>query len=135
PDRLSACATPSPTRAPVLLPKPSQVRLVLLNGTSRNGLAKSVGQALTARGFVVTEAVTAPAALAGPSQVVWGPGGQPAALLLAQQVTGAQVLADPRAAAGSVRLTLGSDFQRLADPVTTTPRPSAAPSPCVSMHG
>ena len=49
---------------------------MLLNGTSRNGLAKSVGQALTARGFVVTEAATAPAALPGPSRVVWGPGGR-----------------------------------------------------------
>jgi hypothetical protein len=110
------------------------VRVVLLNGTSRNGLAKSVGEALTARGFVVTEAANAPAALPGPSQVVWGPGGQPAALLLAQHFAGARVMADPRAAAGSVRVTLGSDFQQLSDPVSPSPVASPSASPCVSMH-
>lgn len=133
-DALGTCSSASPTTAPLVLPSPSQVRLVLLNGTSRNGLAKSVGQALTARGFVVVEAATAPAALPGASRVVWGPGAQPAAMLLAEQLTGAQVTADPGAAAGSVRVTLGSDFQRLADPVAPTARPSAAPAPCVSMH-
>ena len=131
---VSSCPSASATTAPVTLPSPSQVRLVLLNGTSRNGLAKAVGQALTARGFVVTEAATAPAALPGPSRVVWGPGGEPAALVLAQHVPGAQVVADSRAAAGSVQVTLGSDFQRLADPVAPTASPTPGPSACVSMH-
>ena len=109
---------------------------MLLNGTSRNGLAKSVGQALTARGFVVSEAATAPAALAGPSRIVWGPGAQPGAMLLAQQVAGSVLVAAPAAAPNSIQLTLGSDFQALADPATAataSPDPTVSPSPCASI--
>jgi hypothetical protein len=133
----TACASATPSAVPIVLPQPSEVSLVLLNGTSRNGLAKSVGQALTARGFVVADAATAPAALPGASRIVWGPGGQPGAMLLAQQVTGAQLVGDPKAPANSVQLTLGSDFQQLADPVaaaTAEPVPSTSPSRCASIR-
>ena len=109
---------------------------MLLNGTSRNGLAKSVGQALTARGFVVLDAANAPAALPGPSRVAWGAGAQPAATRVGQYVLGSQLVSDPHLAAGAVQVTLGSDFQRLASPAelaTAEPFhvPSPSPSPCV----
>ena len=147
PTRIAAtphCASPSPiptAAAParqVALPRPQQVRLVLLNGTARNNLAKTVGNALAARGFVVTAQGNAPAALAGPSQVVWGPGAQPSAALVAQQVIGARAVNSPRAPRGSVQLVLGSEFHRLATPAEaaaagrTSPSASLAPTPTAS---
>lgn len=142
PDRLAACPTPSPSasqiQAPTALPQPAQVHLALLNGTSRNGLASTVAAELAARGFVVTSKANAPAALPGPSQVVWGAGGQPAAMLLSHYVLGSVVLQGPHAAAGSVEVTLGSDYTRLATPaevaaaevptVTHTAPPTIAPT-------
>jgi len=132
----------APPARPVALPQPRQVRLALLNGTSRNGLAKSVGDELAARGFVVTAQGNAPAALAGPSRVVFGPGAAPAATVVSRWVLGSVTVGGPRVARGTVEVTLGSAFQRLATPaevasfspagteVGATSSPSAQPSGC-----
>ena len=132
--RTCGSARPSPTAA--ALPAPSQIRLVLLNGTSRNGLAKTVKAELSARGFVVVDAANAPAALSGPTQVAYGPGGLPAATVVSRNVLGAVAVSDPAAAPGSIQVTLGSDYQRLATPSEmTTAEPlhvvSPSPTPCV----
>lgn len=121
------CPTVSPAPAPL---QPSQVPLVLLNGTSRNNLAKTVGAQLLARGFAKVDAANAPAALPGASQVAYGPGGLPAAALVSRYVLGAQTVSDPSLPAGAVQVTLGSDFRRLASPAEAAPAPSATPSPC-----
>lgn len=122
PDRLASTptcaprATPTTVASPASLPQPQQVQLALLNGTARNGLAKSIGDALAAQGFVVTAQANAPAALVGPSQVVWGPGAQPSAELVLRYVIGSRAVSNPRAPRGSVQVILGSEFHRLATP-------------------
>lgn len=141
PARASAtpCATP-PTAAPaptaVALPAPTAVRLVLLNGTPRNGLGKTVGDQLAARGFTVTGTGNAPGVQAGPSVVVFGPGGQPAALLLSRTVLGSMMSGDVKAARGSVQVVLGTAFTRLRTPAEvaalggTAPLPVPTPAAC-----
>ena len=123
---LRSCPTPSVTASPAPLPAPNQVRFVLLNGTARNGLAQQVGQALTARGFVVLREDNAPAALAGPSVVSYGPGAVPAATLLTRHVLGARAVSVPHARAGAVQVVLGSDFRRLATPAEVTAAAAAS---------
>ncbi|MGZ6827930.1 MAG: LytR C-terminal domain-containing protein, partial [Mycobacteriales bacterium] len=112
------CPTPSPVAAPrpVRLPQPQQVSLALLNGTNRSLLAKTVGDQLAADGFHVTAQANAPAALDGASTVAFGPGGEPAATVVAHWVTGAQLVPDAHLARGAVRVVLGSGFSRLATP-------------------
>jgi hypothetical protein len=140
------CTTAGPTATstaaarPVVLPRPQQVRLALLNGTSRNGLAKTVGDQLAARGFVVMTQANAPAALTGPSQVAFGAGADPAAALVARWILGSTTVSNPRVARGTVQVTLGSAFQRLATPAeaaapaqpTGSPTPDPVPSVCAS---
>ncbi|MCW2598976.1 MAG: LytR cell envelope-related transcriptional attenuator [Frankiales bacterium] len=133
-------ATASPSSQPAATgtaqpPKPQQVSLVLLNGTSRNGLAKSVGEVLVGQGFVVRGESNAPAALSGASTVTYGPGAQPAATVLGHWVLGARLVANSKAPRGSLRVVLGSGFRRLATPAqvaAAAAAPSATPSPTAS---
>ncbi len=142
----TAAPTTSPAaRATPALPQPAQVRLALFNGTARNGLAKMIGDQLAADGFVVTTQANAPAALAGSTQVAYGPGALPAATVASGWVIGSTVVASPRLPRGAVQITLGSDFHRLATPieaagrlrrpvvtaapVASTPAPSASGCP------
>jgi hypothetical protein len=147
----SPCPSPAPvaTRAAtkpvkpvaVVLPAPGKVRFRLLNGTGRDGLAHSVGDALARRGFQVAATGNAPKPLAGASRVTFGPGGRQAATLVALHVGGAQLLPVPAAPRGAVDLTLGSSFVRLrtpaevhaaavalAHPVAPAAKPRPAPS-------
>ena len=125
-------------------PAPKQVRLMLLNGTPRNGLAKTVADQLAAAGFVVTGQGNAPAALSGASTVTFGKGGTFAGTLVSHWVLGSRLVGDPKAAPGTVRVVLGSAFRRLATPAEAaaaakpaTGRPAGAspvvpaPSPVV----
>ncbi len=113
------CPTPS-ARPSVTLPQPQHVRLRLLNGTPRNGLATTLGQQLAARGFVVLSAGNASAALAGPSQVTYGAGAETAARVVSSHVLGSVVLRAPAAPPGTVTVVLGGDFRRLATPAEAT---------------
>lgn len=110
------CPTPSAQATPAarVLPAPSQVRLALLNGTPRNGLAKSVGTQLEGRGFAVVSEGNASAALGGASTVTYGPGALDAATVLSRHVLGSRLVSAPQAPAGRVVLVLGGDFRRLA---------------------
>ena len=136
------CPTAGPTSAPVkaaALPRPQQIRVVLLNGTSRDGLVKNIGDQLAANGFVVTAQANAPAALAGASQVAFAHGTEAAARVAQQWVVGAVTVRDAKVPRGSVRITLGSDFRRLATPAEAAAAlrapatvPTAAPLPVVS---
>ena len=121
-----ACPSSSPTVSATREPEPGQVRLSLLNGTSRNGLATQVAAALSARGFVLLSQGTAPAALSGPSRITYGPGAQAQADVLARHVVGSVVDTDPRLAPGTVLLVLGEDFARLATPAEASSPPPAA---------
>ncbi|MCW2605774.1 MAG: LytR family transcriptional regulator, partial [Frankiales bacterium] len=118
----------------VVLPAPGQVRLRLLNGTPRDGLGRTVGAALAARGFGVLSTGNAPAPLPGPSRVAFGPGGRPAATLLAAHVSGARLVPSPAMPRGAVDLVLGAAFVRLRTPaevarsVTALTAPAPAPA-------
>ncbi len=138
PSAVPAPAEPAPAAA---LPRPQQVRVRLLNGTSRNGLAKAIGDQLAARGFVVVEQANAPAALAGPSLVAYAAGSAPAATVASQWVVGSRTVADPKVPRGTVQITLGSGFRRLATPAeaaaaaaprTAAVTPTSTPAGCAS---
>ena len=134
----TGCPSPSPTPSPVALPLPAQVRVELLNGTSRNGLALAVGRELEGRGFVVPVKANAPAALPGPTRVVWGPGAEAEAALVASHIAGSMTISEPQAKAGSVQVTLGNAFLRLASTAeVAAAQPKSTPTAltCVSMRG
>ncbi|GAC1442010.1 MAG: hypothetical protein NVS3B26_03720 [Mycobacteriales bacterium] len=104
---------PSPQAVPVRLPAPAQVRLRLLNGSSRDRLARSVGNELARRGFTVTVMGNAPRPLTGASRVYFGPAARAAALVVSAQVLGASIQPVGNAGRGAVDLVLGSSFGRL----------------------
>jgi hypothetical protein len=114
----SPCRTPTARATPsaAALPAPAQVRVVVLNGTPRVGLAKEVAQQLTARGFVVVRQDNFPSAVSGPSVVTFAVGRQPAATVLLRQIPGARLDTRGSAPPGTVQLVLGGDFSRLATP-------------------
>lgn len=136
----TATPTPSPSAAALVLPAAQQVRLALLNGTPRNGLAHTVAGQLRSRGFVVLSEGNASAALGGASTVSYGPGALGAATLLARHVHGARLVSAPTARPGSVVLVLGGDYRRLSTPTEVAaqarPRgrqaavPAATKEPC-----
>jgi hypothetical protein len=114
-------AAPARAVTPVPFPAPAQVGLRLLNGTGRDGLARSVGDELARRGFRVVAMGNAPHPLVGASRVYYGPGARPAALLLSAHVLGSSVVPVPSAGRGAVDVVLGSTFVRL----RTAPEASA----------
>lgn len=125
--------TPAPAAAPTLvLPAPGKVAFRLLNGTPRDGLGRTIGDALAARGFQVTSTGNAPKALSGASRVYFGPGARPAAQLVAIHIIGAELSPVPTAPKGAVDLVLGTGFARLRTPAevkTFTARVLAGTAP------
>ncbi|MDX6219216.1 MAG: LytR cell envelope-related transcriptional attenuator [Frankiales bacterium] len=124
----SASTTSRPT-APVVLPPPGAVTLSVLNGTNRALLAKHVADQLAALGFHVTGQGNARTTVAGPSQVVYGPGASLPARRASSWVLGSQAVPAPSAARGSVQVVLGSTFTRLATPAEAAARARQAPAP------
>lgn len=122
----------APSTAPAVVtavPKPQQVRLVLLNGTSRNGLAATVGNELAADGFVVVSQGNSPQALNGDSVVQYGAGALPAGTLVSRWVQGSTLLAGAKVPAGEVQLVLGSGFSRLSTPAELLAAAQQSPQP------
>jgi hypothetical protein len=113
-----APTVPATVRA-VRLPAPGQVSLRLLNGSGRDGLARSVANELARRGFRVTQTGNAPRSLVGASRVYYGPTGRPSALLVSAQVLGSSVVPVPSAGRGAIDVVLGSAFVRLRTPAET----------------
>ncbi len=109
-------AAPTTRVVPIKLPAPAAVVFALENGTGRGGLGKTVGDQLAARGLTVKTFGNAPALLAGDSIITFGPGAEPGAQLLAANVLGARLMAEPKAAAGALTVTLGSGYTRLRTP-------------------
>jgi hypothetical protein len=134
------CATPTvaPPATAVAVPVPQQVRFVLLNGTARSGLAKTIGNQLAAAGFTITAQGNSPRAVSGDSLVQYGPGALPAGTLVHRWVQGSR-LVPAKLPAGAVQLVLGSGFGRLSTPAevaaagtSTAPVPAVAASSCPS---
>ncbi len=102
--------------APTVVPSPAAVNMTVLNSTTRQGLAASVGQALTGLGFKVTAVandLTSRAPVTGVAEVRYGPAGKAAATLVSYYVPGATLVADTRTGA-SVDLALGAKYVALA---------------------
>lgn len=125
------CVLQSPSPEPArVLPRPAQVRVVLLNGTPRPGLAQLVAQQLRARGFLVLRSGNAPAALAGHSVVTYSSGRHDAAEVLARHVLGSRLAGAGPVPPGAVQVVLGGDFRRLATgPELAAAARSDTPSP------
>lgn len=136
PGSAPAGTTPA-TRPGTRLPAPGSFQFLLLNGTPRSGLGKTVGDQLAARSFKVRVIGNA-APLTGASTVSYGVGDLPAATLVSRTVLGSRVVSVPRLPRGQVRVVLGSGYVRLrtptelaglADPTTVTVPASAVPAP------
>jgi hypothetical protein len=124
--------TPTQAVAPattVRLPAPSTVTVTVLNGTTRQLLAKSVADQLAADGFRIARQGNAPKALAGASQVLYGPGASLQARAVSAWVPGSAVVPAPKASRGSVQLVLGGSFTRLLTAAQVAARPSATAAP------
>jgi hypothetical protein len=121
-------ATAPPASQPAAVPQPQQVRLVLLNGTPRSGLAKTVGDQLAAAGFSITAQGNAPQSVVGDSVVQYGRGALPAGTLVTRWVQGSHLAADAKLPAGAVQLVLGSGFARLSTPAEVASAAKAVPT-------
>lgn len=133
----SPTTSPTASRPVLRLPAPGSFEVLLLNGTARGGLGKSVGDQLAALTFRVRVIGNAPP-LTGASVVSYGAGAMPSATLVSRTVLGARALSAPRLPKGQVRLVLGSGYVRLrtaaelaelALPTTAPAPPVAAPAP------
>jgi hypothetical protein len=124
------CPTPSVV-APTVLPQPRLITLLVLNSTSRNGLAKGVKTLLTKDGFKVAEATNDKTSygghgvLPGIGEIRFGPSARAAATLLSYYVPGA-TLVPTDSSATSVILSLGAKYKALA--------PAASVSTALSTH-
>lgn len=107
--------TPAAGRQPARAISPASVHLRVLNGTGRTGLAKTTGDLLRSRRFLVDAVGNSGAPVTGTPVIRYGPDGRPAAELLALQLPSGVLTPDPRLH-GRVDLILASAFSRLRTP-------------------
>jgi hypothetical protein len=131
---VAPCPTPSAVKPVLVLPRTQEVRLRLLNGTARNGLAGLVAGQLAGRGFVVLSQGNSAAAVGGASQVRYGAGAGVAARLLSFHVLGSVVVRDAASPSGVVTVVLGSDFRRLATPAEVAAAVQGATAPAATAR-
>ncbi|WP_433533432.1 LytR C-terminal domain-containing protein [Micromonospora sp. CA-263727] len=105
-------------RADVTLREAKEVKIEVLNGTDRPGLAASVGDDFRNRNFQVEKESTAKKQIDDVAVLRYGPKGVGAAhLLRAYFLNAADHEYDPKITTDVVKVTLGNSFQQLA---TTT---------------
>jgi hypothetical protein len=126
------CVTPAASPSPAAT---KAVKVDVLNGTTRVGLAHIIAGQLTLRGFAVVK-VGNGRALTGPPRVTYSPGELALALTLAEQVPGATLYELSTQPPGTVELDIGSGFRRLATPNEVSAArardvSAAVPSPAV----
>jgi LCP family protein required for cell wall assembly len=115
---------PESTRHPVVLAaSPRQVKVTVLNGAGRAGLAAATASTLTSRGFTVTGTGDASPSAATVIQYS-SPSQRPEVKTLRKQVPHAPAEQVPGLPPGEIMLILGSDFTALKNP-----SPSPSPSP------
>ncbi|CAL9530026.1 hypothetical protein KE639_03535 [Streptomyces sp. V17-9] len=136
----AGCATPakaSASPAAVVLPKPGQVTVNVLNATTRSGLAQKTADELKKRGFRVGDVSNAPEKydkkVAG-TGVLLGPAASAKTALpvLGTQLPGAERQTDAARKGAAVDLIIGNAFKGLAKPAAadaalaelTAPRPT-----------
>jgi len=118
--------------APAIAVQPSDVKVKVLNGSGRDGLAQRTLTGLAAEGFVKGGSGNDERGRVAASEVRYGNGDEDKARLVLQYVgAGAKLVNDPSLKDADVTVVVGSDFTGLAtapvDP--TTPGASAPPVP------
>jgi LytR cell envelope-related transcriptional attenuator len=124
--------TPARTAAavPVVWPRPSGVRVTVLNGTTRAGLAKSVAGQLRTRGFKITTISNDTVDTVTATQVRYGPALKTAARLVQLYLPGSRLVPNTGKAT-SVTVSLGSSYSRLStDAAVAKAKQTAAPVTC-----
>jgi hypothetical protein len=130
------CVTPTPSAAPAPV---KAVKVAVLNGTTRVGLAHTVAGQLTKRGFAIVRVGNGKGAT-GPPRVTYAPGEVARALTLAEQVPGATLYELSNQRPGEVELRLSTGFRGLATPAqvraaqardlaATSPSPAVCSTP------
>lgn len=121
----TAVSTPACPSVVKNAPSPASVRLNVYNATDRSGLAHTVAEQLRKRSFAVVYVSNDPekAVVHRAADVRFGSRGTDAAYLVAQQLTGAQMMPDDRSDA-TVDLVLGTGFTAL---LPTPPKPPPLP--------
>ena len=114
-----------------LKPIPSEVKVNIYNTTYKTGLAKTVADAVTARGFKVKDVSNDPLRTMqlGTAVIRYGEEGDLAATLLQGHVPGAQLLEDDRLGTG-IDLVIGNAFTELT-PIADVPPLPARPTQAV----
>ncbi|MET7300238.1 LytR C-terminal domain-containing protein [Embleya sp. NPDC005575] len=136
-DKAAACPSPtasaSPATPPVALPEPKTITVNVYNATKRTGLAKTVGDALKARGFLIGKVTNDPLnqPIAATAEIRHGFPGTTPAKVVAAQVAASTGKEDQRTD-GSVDLVIGDGWTDLATPeqaaAILSPPPPPAPS-------
>jgi LytR cell envelope-related transcriptional attenuator len=113
-----------------LKPIPSEVKVNVYNTTYKTGLAQTVADQVTARGFRVEDVANDPlrTMTTGTAVIRYGEQGDLAAALLAGHVPGAQLVKDTRPDS-SVDLVLGSAFTALTPTADVPPLPERPKQP------
>ncbi len=115
----------APQCVPVVVDAPARdaFQIRVLNGSGVSGAAAHVSKALGKRGFVVVEASTAPTDIyvRGPAKIFHGPDSLDPALLLAQQIDGAELTDDGRMGV-VLTMVLGGGYADLVPPPTPSRR-------------
>ena len=121
--------TPATTAVAAASPdsvRPADVSVQVLNGSGIDGAAGKADQGLGNRGFVSGGVGNLPGGTAATTQIRYRAGDEAKAQLVAASVPGAELVADPTMAGGSVVLVLGGNFRGIG---TATPKDTAAPPP------
>jgi hypothetical protein len=126
-------SSPSTTAAPAPTVPPSQVQVVVENGTATSGLAGRSSTALRAAGFDVTSIGNAATDTVSQTTIRYAAAEAGPARTLAAAVPGATLVEDPTLS-GAVVLTLGADYRGVgagspaATPTTTGATPTTTPA-------
>ena len=109
------CTTPE-VELPRRLPKPADVKVEVLNGTSTSGLATDTADAFVLLGFDVVGFGNADAETEGVATVTYAKGDLPEAVVVASYLPGATLAPTSRRTGGVVTATLGAGFEDVATP-------------------
>jgi len=127
----SSCPTHT-TAPPATLPKPQVVTLIVLNSTTRSGLAANVRKALIADGFKIpaqavndTSTYGGHGQIPGVAEIRFGPSQRYAAALVAYYLPGA-TLVQTDSSSPSVIVSMGLRFKALASKTAATAAIAAA---------
>ncbi len=113
-----------------VVPKPGQVKITVLNGSARVGMAGITADILKARGFKIADVGNFDGKVKDPAEIHYGPKGELIARLLSAYVPDAYMVADDRTDK-SVDIIIGKGFDRILDKKQAArelARPYASPS-------